>query len=194
MISFSTNFFNYFIKPQKERDYLLTLIPSNSVCAEIGVWKGEFAEQIVRSVKPKRLYLVDPWKFFPEYHRRMYGGAVASSQNQMDEIYKDVVKSFARKKETLIIRDLSSKASKRIKNGSVDFVYIDGNHSFEYVYEDLGRYYKKLKRGGILAGDDFFWGIKERFPVARAALKFATKNKLHLIITGRNFFIRKETS
>ena len=37
----------------------------------------------------------------------------------------------------------------------LDFVYIDGNHDYDYVKKDLELYYPKLKGGGVLGGDNF---------------------------------------
>lgn len=39
-----------------------------------------------------------------------------------------------------------------------DFIFIDGNHSAENVYEDIQAWMPKLKYNGIIAGDDFSWG------------------------------------
>ena len=36
----------------------------------------------------------------------------------------------------------------------LDFVYIDGNHAYEYVKKDIGLYYPKLKKGGVIGGHD----------------------------------------
>lgn len=47
-------------------------------------------------------------------------------------------------------------AVKRFKNGSLDFVYIDANHSFNYVMQDLTEWSKKVRVGGIVSGDDYY--------------------------------------
>lgn len=51
---------------------------------------------------------------------------------------------------------------------SLDWVYIDGNHEYEHVIADLEVFYRKLKSGGILAGDDYDWGEARGCPVRRA--------------------------
>lgn len=67
---------------------LLNKMPKASVCAEIGVWKGEFSERIYKITEPKQLHLIDPWEFQSEFSDRMYGGSVAKNQSDMDSIYQ----------------------------------------------------------------------------------------------------------
>ena len=38
---------------------------------------------------------------------------------------------------------------------SLDFVYIDADHRFPFVAEDLYYWYWRVKRGGIIAGHDY---------------------------------------
>ena len=62
----------YFERRKKDRTSLLEMIPKDSVCVEIGVWKGKFSKQILDKVKPEKLHLIDPWKFMPEYSSRKF--------------------------------------------------------------------------------------------------------------------------
>jgi hypothetical protein len=80
------------------RNFLLRDLPRGSVGAEVGVWKGDFSKQIIRLVKPRRLFLVDPWQFMPdnEHAHTRYGGGVAKSQEAMDDIYAEVQRRFSR--------------------------------------------------------------------------------------------------
>lgn len=43
------------------------------------------------------------------------------------------------------------------EDGSLDFVYIDANHEFRYIAEDLYEWTKKVRKGGIVAGHDYFF-------------------------------------
>lgn len=54
-------------------------------------------------------------------------------------------------------RKTSSEAAKHITE-SLDYVYIDGNHQYEYVLEDISKYYSLLKSGGTLVGHNFTGG------------------------------------
>jgi len=57
-----------------------------------------------------------------------------------------------------IIRDLSVNAAKRFNDNSLDFIFIDACHDYECVKEDLHTWYPKLKKGGIIAGHDYYDG------------------------------------
>ena len=55
----------------------------------------------------------------------------------------------------------SAKASTKFQDGSLDMVFIDGNHDADAVLKDIACWWPKVKVGGILAGDDIGWaGVK----------------------------------
>ena len=155
------------------RSTLLSKMKKHSVCAEIGVWKGRFSKNILDAMKPKMLHLIDPYKYQPEFGPRLYGGKVAKSQEDMDEIFEATKKRFARFRNVTFHRDFSNKTSTQFEDAYFDWVYIDGNHAFEYVLEDLELYFPKVKSGGFLTGDDFSWSPSEKpgtRPVTRLSL------------------------
>jgi cephalosporin hydroxylase len=41
------------------------------------------------------------------------------------------------------------------ENNSLDFVYIDANHAYNYVVQDIELWYPKVKKGGYLCGHDY---------------------------------------
>lgn len=136
--------------------------PKNSIGAEIGVHKGEFSEEILKTVKPKKLFLVDPWVSLidDKYKKSWYGEF--TSQKEMDERYKKVCQKFLNYRNILILRKFSTEITNDIEDNSLDFVYIDGDHTFDSVCKDFDIFFKKVKKGGIIAGDDYinnnWWG------------------------------------
>ena len=93
--------------------------------------------------------------------RAKYGGGEATSQSDMDLIYA-AVRSRFRRYPIVWHRMTSTEAASRIGNETLDWAYIDGNHSYEYVVQDLRNYWKKVRSGGLLMGDDYseghWWG------------------------------------
>ncbi|GAG75308.1 unnamed protein product [marine sediment metagenome] len=66
---------------------------------------------------------------------------------------------------------------------NLDFVYIDGNHSYEYVLRDIELYFPKVKEGGVVGGHDYHNESKAR-EVKKAVDEFTKKNQLKLHIKG----------
>jgi hypothetical protein len=150
------------------RRQLLETLPRQSVGAELGVWRGDFSAFALELVAPARLHLVDPWRFSrdPRLSSALYGGLVARSQADMDVIYQQVLARFDHEIRTGVVqvhRARSDEAAARFEDSSFDWVYVDGDHSYDGILDDLGRYWPKVRPGGRLCGDDYthvtaWWG------------------------------------
>jgi len=112
----------------------------------------------------------------------------------MDVRYERVRHELAAEIETgrvTIHRDFSSSVSHEFEDSYFDWVYLDGNHLYEFVREDLEVYYPKVKARGYLAGDDY--GVKGWWAngVQRAVDEFvAVRSDLNLELIGTQFLIR----
>lgn len=177
------------------RRKLLTQMPRGAVCAEIGVWRGEFSERILQHTNPRKLHLIDPWLFQPHYPRRTYGGRVAGNQPDMDCIFEDVATRFRHTANVVLHRGRSADVLPQFDDGYFDWVYIDGDHSFEAVLADLRMCFAKTKSDGVIAGDDFTWSKREGYPVSRAVQEFVEQTGLQdrLTLLGSQFMIRPLT-
>lgn len=113
--------------------------------AEIGVEYGSFSA--VMADAGMDLWAVDAWKAYPGYREHV-------SQDKLDEIYASA-KALLEPRGVKILRAMSVNAATVIKGGELDFVYIDGNHEFLHVAQDLCLWSGKVRSGGIVAGHDF---------------------------------------
>jgi len=141
----------------KDRSFLLDYLPPQSVGAEIGVWKGGFTKQILEAVNPKELFLIDPYAYQPSYTSAWYGKPELD-QKKMDAIFEETkadLETLSRNVELHFLREDSTKAHQKIEEGGLDWVYIDGNHTYEFVKKDLLNFYPKVKVGGYITGDDY---------------------------------------
>jgi hypothetical protein len=68
------------------------------------------------------------------------------------------------------IKAFSMDAVKNFKDNSLDFVFIDGNHTFEYAINDIAEWGKKVRPGGIISGHDF-WNSADGFGYLRLPLE-----------------------
>ncbi len=115
---------------------------------EIGVLKGEYTQILLQSIPGLKLYGVDPWIEYPDYYD------VSGGQKYYDEIYEEA-KQRTKDYDCTLIKKFSMDAVKDFEDESLDFVYIDGNHEFIHVAEDIHYWSKKVKPGGIISGHDY---------------------------------------
>jgi len=139
---------------------VIAALGTGGVGAEIGVWKGELTKLFLRKCAPHTLHLVDPWLFFEEadYAESLYGGAVARNQHDMDVIYQQVERQYSAEVasgQVQIHRAFSTDWAKGIPDDSLDWIYLDADHTHDAVAADLRAFYPKVKAGGIIAGDDY---------------------------------------
>jgi hypothetical protein len=151
----------------ERRRFLLELLPHASVGIEIGVHLGDFAEAILIVVEPTELHLVDPWYYesSPRYDKAWYGGKGADGQRELDARHAAVCERFAvqiRAGQVAVHRGQSETILPQFPDGYFDWVYIDGNHLYEYVARDLALALEKTRPAGLITGDDYtdsgWWG------------------------------------
>jgi hypothetical protein len=150
---------------------VLKFIKNNAVCVEVGVWKGDLSRHIAQ-LPISELHLIDPWQAINDVEGRLHN----TEQEKLDRIYRIVKRRFSFDKKVKLIRKFSAKAMLDFEDGSIDWVYIDGNHSYEFVKEDLNGWWPKLKSGGYLCGDDYIEGkyqVEElQFGIVKAVDEF----------------------
>src|SRR3989344_1243648 len=148
---------------------------------EIGVYKAEHAESLLRSLLIKKIFLIDPYDLYSQYNegKRHYG----IDQTPLDLAEKEAMERLKKYSDKIVwIKSMSSDCLNEIPE-ELDFVYIDGNHQRPFIDEDINYYYPKLKRGGILGGHDYYNGFcNEHDGVVQAVTEFVIKNNLQLFV------------
>ena len=147
------------LAPINARQLILRHLKYKGVGAEIGVHKGDFSASILLAVRPTKLYLIDPWEHFetPEHQKSLYGGA-STTPEIMQERYEAVRQRFDRQASAgtiEIVRERSANAAARFDDQSLDFAYIDGDHTKAGVTADIEAYWPKVRIGGVMAFDDY---------------------------------------
>jgi hypothetical protein len=162
------------------RTWVLKYIKKGSICAEIGVWEGEFSKLILDK-EPSELHLIDPWKYMPEFGDRCYGKRQGTNQEKLDKIYNNVLSKFSNNSAVTIHRFSSTEAATKLPEKHFDFIYIDANHNFEYVLADIVSYLPKLKDDGIMIGDDYIFGRCPNGGAKEAIKRLSALNAIKLI-------------
>lgn len=120
--------------------------------AEIGVWKGAFSAALLAANPDLHMLCVDPWASYPGW---------LDTKNDAPEAPAMIAHAYAEAVERLtplnctIVRKFSAEAAADVPNGSLDFVFIDGNHVYDAVIEDLTLWSPKVKPGGLICGHDY---------------------------------------
>jgi predicted O-methyltransferase YrrM len=120
--------------------------------AEIGVMDGTHSLLYCQGIPGLELICVDSWVPFQTYR----SGRVMKAPHVMDHPlnYELAQKNLAGYNVTFM-KMYSMDAVKQIPENSLDFVYIDANHYYKYVMEDLIEWSKRVRSGGIVSGHDY---------------------------------------
>ena len=149
------------------------------VGVEIGVYEGGNATDILQNLSIKKLFLIDLYAVYDDYPEQP-----VPLKEAEDIARKRLAEWLAKHKGKVFwIKKKSADAVNDVPN-NLDFVYIDGNHDYEYVKQDIENYYLKLKAGGVLAGHDYK-GRPYEPGVDKAVDEFIKKKGLRLY-TGKD--------
>lgn len=114
---------------------------------EVGVCDGTYSKILLKANPQATVYGVDPfipYKEYGDYQRK----------SSIDR-YHEKAKKLLEYPNYVLIEKFSVEAAKTFLDESVDAVYIDANHKFEFVVEDIKAWLPKIRKGGILAGHDY---------------------------------------
>jgi hypothetical protein len=166
--------------------HLKSLGRGHLVGAEIGVAVGDNAASIVRELPMKMLYLIDP--YVPYFDMKEY--SVVHSINLKKDFDVQIAFKMAKKRlegcPVTFIKEASQEAAKHIPE-MLDFVYIDGNHSYSFALGDLRNYWPLVKEsGGVIGGHDY-----GRKSVEDAVNDFADENNLAYRVRLPDWWIEK---
>jgi len=158
-----------FVKSQNKKDL---------ICAEIGVFQGENAENILSVLDVQKIFLVD--SFSETGPNATYGENARNTS-----LFR--LKNF---NDKITWHYLTSVDAAEFFPYDLDFCYIDSDHRYSFIVRDLELYWPKIKKGGVLGGHDYYTtaigsGVKE------AVDEFCLKNKLELHTGGWDWWIVK---
>ncbi len=135
-------------------DFWIQWLPDANVrvMLEIGVWKGDYAKEILQRCEfIDRYYMIDPWANLADWNKPLN-----VKQQVFDDVHAEAMEktAFAAQKR-LVLRGRTKDVIDEIPDGSLDFAYIDGDHTLRGITIDLIQVLPKIKVGGFIGGDDF---------------------------------------
>lgn len=137
---------------------ILRRLPADrpAVAVEVGVFKGNNAVQLLQQRSDLTLYLVDPWDVGTEDYRRTADYQARFRRSRWNAIYSAVCRRLAfAGQRARMIRAPSVAGAAQIPDGSVDLVFVDGNHSRPAVAADVAAWAPKIRPGGWIGGHDY---------------------------------------
>lgn len=158
---------------ENREDMIFHYLKEGTTGAELGVFKGDFSK-ILLQTNPSKLYLVDLFE----------GHMVSGDKDGLNMQTIDLQTSFDNLKEVyfsdsrvVLIKGKSVPFLNGLTDHSLDFVYIDADHSYEGVKQDIEMSFKKVKSGGYIFGHDY----TPRFEgVVRAVNEFCKNTGLRI--------------
>jgi hypothetical protein len=151
--------------------FLLTRFGLTKLVAEVGGWKGDFADYTLnRCPGLKSLCLVDAWAKLPDYDDPM-------NEADFADIYRGIMQRFVYNTRAHIMRGESVKTAEALAGWAFDAVYIDANHSKEAALADIAAWWPLVRPGGVLAGHDYLSGEKN-------GVKFGVKDAVEEFFIG----------
>lgn len=160
-----TNYLFRKVSKIRSREQLISTMPKGSVVAELGVWKGEFARFIWDETQPKEMHLIDCWA--PQDELGKIEKLVASSSEQHEAWYQEARGRFEGVEGVIFHRGMTADMVERFPDGHFDWIYVDGDHTYEGCAADLRMYLPKVKEGGFIVCDDYceeglnYFGVKK---------------------------------
>jgi|6_EtaG_2_1085325.scaffolds.fasta_scaffold25614_1 hypothetical protein len=124
--------------------------------AEVGVWQGNSLKLYIHELKRLngKVYLIDWWKGSKQIDQGLH---MEWKEDPYEDIYQqvlDIIEEADAKENVVILKGDCVEMAKQIKDGELDLCFIDSDHSYEGCKKDIETYLPKIKKGGMMAGDD----------------------------------------
>lgn len=146
--------------------------------AEIGVDRGILSNYLLTELPDLELLMVDVWDTFSKDSDYAKSGDLVTLRTQQQR-ESDLVETLRATEHALVRRHImpvwSEEAAHNTLDGSLDFVFIDADHSYSGVSNDLQLWAPKVRQGGLLCGHDYMNHPNQQWGVTQAVDEYALK-------------------
>jgi len=176
------------------RRWIFRFVKRHGVGAEVGVFRGRFSELLVKRLKPRKIYLIDPWTQLGEFFNLVPaytndGKLPTKVAKRETELRMSRYPGVEVRIEEGYFLDAVGKIEERL-----DWIYIDGSHLYQDVLNDLHAASGILKDDGKIMGDDWQPNpAKRTYDVFRAVQAFTRATDYQIIGAGDGqYCLRRE--
>ena len=135
--------------------------------AEIGVYVGYYSRVLLDIIPNLNLLCVDSWE--PKTRR--------------ERAYQLALEILSRYPNATVVRGKSVDVAKTVEDETLDFVFIDADHSYLSVKDDLEAWVPKVRKGGIVSGHDYFEPQSGNLGVIQAVDEYVKDHQYKLQLT-----------
>ena len=188
------------LSDRKGLAYLANSLNLTGMAVELGVWRGEFAEQNLKIWRGNMYVLVDLWTpsdcVNGNRSHCVYGGNLSDSgvaERSFDKMVTGLRMKRTRKAPDgsdryRMLQSSTTDAARHFADGTFDWIYLDATHTYAEAKRDLATWYPKVKVGGLVSGHDYQFQHQEigdgyTFGVKDAVDEFAAKRNLRVFQT-----------
>lgn len=145
-------------KMRTHTSFLVDLLKGSilSTVAEVGVFKGDNAFGLLESLPIGLLIGVDPYRRYPAFDDNLSNKTGVVARADLKKVKKQMLQRMKPFGDRFALSEnFSEDGAAMFSDELFDFVFIDGNHYYDFVCADIKAWLPKVKQGGILAGHDF---------------------------------------
>lgn len=141
-------FWDYDIQEYRK---IISEVPEGGTICELGPWKGRSLCSVADIIKKKKLKVIAVDIFTGTAHEADL--VRQGKESDIEAIFRANMKRFGL--DPVVHRMTTNEAAKIIKDKSLDLCFIDADHSFEGITDDLKNWIPKVKKGGLIGGHDY---------------------------------------
>lgn len=141
-----------------KRRFMAQMLPKGGVGVELGVFTGLFSTELLRHSGSRKIYFVDPWHLefgakYPDWGRYTGYGRLLTSIALT--LARSRIQKHARETDAEIVVGYSTGFLSALPDAYLDWAYVDSSHSYRGTKDELALLKSKVRKGGLILGDDW---------------------------------------
>lgn len=153
---------------------ILPLLPNGAAIAEVGVAFGDFSAAILETCQPRHFFAIDSFGLHDEQDLWGRTPAEAFGTATHRDSYEARFRDALDRGSMTILQGQSADCLDRLPAGSLDVVYVDADHRYEFVKRDLESALRAVRHDGWIIVNDYIM-----VPMLGATMPYGVVNATH---------------